>query len=297
MLGSFAALILRSRTDVDHGCRRQHHVGTDTLFLVALGVVANDIGALFVGSAARQDAAARAGSAPTRPSRASSAATLLTLLVPCSSSALTDTQRHVEQHRRPAAARRRHRRHRPARRPDREHVQAQPRRQGLRQRSSRATAACSTASTASCSPCRRCTTCHCSALGLERRCRRRLLTTDHARSPIAGVVGVDRHADARRRPRRGAAATRSSRSASARRSTCSIEQANEFRPKVVAVADPGAAGRGRRRAAVRQVVDELATWSTTPTSWSTPSSASPACRSRWPRCAPASGWRWPTRRA
>ena len=28
------------------------HIGTDTLFLLALGVVANDVGALFVGSAA-----------------------------------------------------------------------------------------------------------------------------------------------------------------------------------------------------------------------------------------------------
>ena len=45
LLGSFAALILRiSTTGVDNP------IGTDTLFLLALGVVVNDIGALFVGS-------------------------------------------------------------------------------------------------------------------------------------------------------------------------------------------------------------------------------------------------------
>ena len=35
------------------------HIGTDTLFLLALGVVANDVGALFVGSAT--------GRTPLRP--------------------------------------------------------------------------------------------------------------------------------------------------------------------------------------------------------------------------------------
>jgi phosphatidate cytidylyltransferase len=47
LLGSFAALILRFST-----VPGSPTWGTDTLFLLALGVVANDIGALFVGSAA-----------------------------------------------------------------------------------------------------------------------------------------------------------------------------------------------------------------------------------------------------
>ena len=47
--------------------------GTDTLFLLALGVVANDIGALFVGSAAA-DPAAAVDQSRTRRSRDSSAA-------------------------------------------------------------------------------------------------------------------------------------------------------------------------------------------------------------------------------
>ena len=47
LLGSFAALILRFST-----IPGSPTWGTDTLFLLALGVVANDIGALFVGSAA-----------------------------------------------------------------------------------------------------------------------------------------------------------------------------------------------------------------------------------------------------
>ncbi len=49
MLGAFAMLILRLSTS---GSPLAEHWGTDTLFLLALGVVANDIGALFVGSAA-----------------------------------------------------------------------------------------------------------------------------------------------------------------------------------------------------------------------------------------------------
>jgi phosphatidate cytidylyltransferase len=54
VLGSFAALILRFST-----VPGSPPWGTDTLFLLALGVVANDIGALFVGSAA--------GRTPLRP--------------------------------------------------------------------------------------------------------------------------------------------------------------------------------------------------------------------------------------
>ncbi len=54
LLGSYAALIV----DVSN-IPGIDHVGTDTLFVVALGVVANDVGALFIGSAA--------GKTPLRP--------------------------------------------------------------------------------------------------------------------------------------------------------------------------------------------------------------------------------------
>ena len=47
LMGSFATLILRFTTDI----AGSPPFGTDTLFLVALGVVANDVGAYFVGSA------------------------------------------------------------------------------------------------------------------------------------------------------------------------------------------------------------------------------------------------------
>ncbi|MCB0967838.1 MAG: phosphatidate cytidylyltransferase [Ilumatobacter sp.] len=57
LLGSFAILILRlstrdfsALTSFEMG--RAEHRGTDTLFLTALGIVANDVGALFIGSAA-----------------------------------------------------------------------------------------------------------------------------------------------------------------------------------------------------------------------------------------------------
>ena len=49
LLGSFAMLILRLSTT---GSVLAENFGTDTIFLLALGVVANDVGALFVGSAA-----------------------------------------------------------------------------------------------------------------------------------------------------------------------------------------------------------------------------------------------------
>jgi phosphatidate cytidylyltransferase len=57
LLGAFAALILRLSTrdfsDLStFEIGRAEHRGTDTLFLTALGIVANDIGALFIGSAA-----------------------------------------------------------------------------------------------------------------------------------------------------------------------------------------------------------------------------------------------------
>jgi phosphatidate cytidylyltransferase len=47
LMGAFAALILRVST-----LGVSNPIGTDTLCLIAIGVVANDVGALFVGSAA-----------------------------------------------------------------------------------------------------------------------------------------------------------------------------------------------------------------------------------------------------
>ena len=55
MLGSFAMLILRFSTQevsqIEAVQALAENRGTDTLFLLALGVVANDVGALFIGSA------------------------------------------------------------------------------------------------------------------------------------------------------------------------------------------------------------------------------------------------------
>jgi len=55
LLGSFAMLILRFSTQnvsqIESLQALAEHRGTDTLFLLALGVVANDVGALFIGSA------------------------------------------------------------------------------------------------------------------------------------------------------------------------------------------------------------------------------------------------------
>ncbi len=51
LLGSFAMLILRFSTNSGSLLEVADARGTDTLFLLALGVVANDVGALFVGSA------------------------------------------------------------------------------------------------------------------------------------------------------------------------------------------------------------------------------------------------------
>jgi phosphatidate cytidylyltransferase len=59
LLGSFAMLILRLSTNPGSDLPGASNRGTDTLFLLALGVVVNDIGALFVGSAA--------GRTPLRP--------------------------------------------------------------------------------------------------------------------------------------------------------------------------------------------------------------------------------------
>ncbi|MEZ5295863.1 MAG: phosphatidate cytidylyltransferase [Ilumatobacteraceae bacterium] len=56
LLGSSAILILRLSTRISARFTRSRwvaeHRGTDTLFLTALGIVANDVGALFIGSAA-----------------------------------------------------------------------------------------------------------------------------------------------------------------------------------------------------------------------------------------------------
>ena len=51
LLGSYSMLILRFSTNPGSLLEVAEHRGTDTLFLLALGVVANDVGALFVGSA------------------------------------------------------------------------------------------------------------------------------------------------------------------------------------------------------------------------------------------------------
>jgi phosphatidate cytidylyltransferase len=57
LLGGYAALILRFSTAPEFGLGND--VGTDTLFMLALGVAANDVGALVVGSAV--------GRTPMRP--------------------------------------------------------------------------------------------------------------------------------------------------------------------------------------------------------------------------------------
>ena len=55
LLGSYAALILRVSnvpgTLFGLTLTNSNHIGTDTLFMVVLGVAANDVGALVVGSA------------------------------------------------------------------------------------------------------------------------------------------------------------------------------------------------------------------------------------------------------
>jgi phosphatidate cytidylyltransferase len=74
LLGAFAALIVRwSNTISDH-------VGTDTLFVVVLGVVANDIGALLVGSSMGKTPL-RAWISPGKTVEGLIGGTVLTLLV------------------------------------------------------------------------------------------------------------------------------------------------------------------------------------------------------------------------
>jgi phosphatidate cytidylyltransferase len=75
MLGSFAALILRFST-----VPGSPPWGTDTLFLLALGVVANDVGALFIGSAAGRTPL-RAWISPHKSVEGLLGGTVLTLVV------------------------------------------------------------------------------------------------------------------------------------------------------------------------------------------------------------------------
>jgi phosphatidate cytidylyltransferase len=75
LLGAFAALILRVST-----LGLDNSIGTDTLFLLTLGVVANDIGALFVGSAAGRHPL-RAWISPNKSVEGLIGGTLATLVV------------------------------------------------------------------------------------------------------------------------------------------------------------------------------------------------------------------------
>jgi 1-deoxy-D-xylulose-5-phosphate reductoisomerase len=72
-----------------------------------------------------------------------------------------------------------------------------------------------------------------------------------------------------------------------------IAQANEFRPKVVAVADHSRRAEVAEALPFAEVVTDLADLADD----ADVSSGSLACRSRCERCRWASGWRWPTRRA
>ncbi len=74
LLGSYAALIIRWSNTIGG------HIGTDTLFVVVLGVVANDIGALLVGSSLGKTPL-RAWISPGKTVEGLIGGTLLTLLV------------------------------------------------------------------------------------------------------------------------------------------------------------------------------------------------------------------------
>ena len=89
LLGSFAALILRwsNRSAASN-------VGTDTLFLIVLGVVANDIGALLVGSAIGKTPL-REWISPGKTVEGLIGGTFLTFLV-LFVVGLTGSQRHVD---------------------------------------------------------------------------------------------------------------------------------------------------------------------------------------------------------
>ena len=75
LLGSYAALIVRWSNEAGG-----NNIGTDTLFLIVIGVVANDIGALFVGSSIGRRRCGP-GSAPARRVEGLIGGTLMTLLV------------------------------------------------------------------------------------------------------------------------------------------------------------------------------------------------------------------------
>jgi phosphatidate cytidylyltransferase len=75
VLGAFAALILRWSNEP-----AASNIGTDTLFLIVLGVVANDIGALFVGSSIGKSPL-RAWISPAKTLEGLIGGTLMTILV------------------------------------------------------------------------------------------------------------------------------------------------------------------------------------------------------------------------
>ena len=266
LLGSFAALILRWSNvgpAVDN-------IGTDTLFLIVLGVVANDIGALLVGSAIGKTPL-RAWISPDKTVEGLIGGTLLTLARAVRRRPHR-SQRHVDD-RRPADPRRRDRGHRAARRPHREHVQAQPRREGLRHDRQR--------------PRRR-------ARPLRRlpvRAAGRVLPDAGARAlggdadaaPVTRrhrrVVRLDRHPDARRRPRRGPTRYEV---VGARRRLVGRRRWSTRPTSSGRASSPSAIRRGAPRSPPRCRSPRSSTTSPTssrsPTSSSTASSASPACR-------------------
>ena len=75
LLGSYAALILRWSTEAGG-----NNIGTDTLFMIVLGVVANDIGALLVGSSVGKTPL-RAWISPSKTVEGFIGGTLMTILV------------------------------------------------------------------------------------------------------------------------------------------------------------------------------------------------------------------------
>ncbi len=89
MMGSFAAL-LAGVSNVPGLA----HVGTDTLFIVAVGVIANDVGALFVGSAAGKNPL-RAWISPNKTVEGLMGGTLATLIAMWVVSLQSDTWNNV----------------------------------------------------------------------------------------------------------------------------------------------------------------------------------------------------------
>ena len=107
LLGSYAALIL-GWSNVGGG----NNIGTDTMFLIVVGVVVNDIGALFIGSSIGRTPL-RGWISPGKTVEGLIGGSILTILV-LFVIGLTGQERHVVD-RRPADPRRGHRRVRPAR--------------------------------------------------------------------------------------------------------------------------------------------------------------------------------------